>query len=78
MSCNILGLVVGAVATTFVLLASDVQPFVFSRKTLSTEEKWTAQDLATLARTKHLVAAVSRLTSAAYDSGAPAVLQVER
>ena len=77
MICNILALVVGAMVTTFVLLASDVQPLVFSPKKLSVEETWTSQDLATLASANKLAAAVPRLTSAAYDSGAPAVLQVE-
>ena len=59
------------------LLASDVHPLVFGNNTPFDEEKWTAKDLGMLARTDKLSAVVSRVTNAAYDSGAPAVLQIE-
>lgn len=75
MICNAMGLLIGLYVTTSVLLAPKIQSFVF-RKTLLPEEKWTAQDLGTLARTNQLATAVTRLTSAKIEFGAP-VLEVE-
>lgn len=68
--CNVMGLLIGLYVTTFILLSPNAQSFVF-RKTLLPEEKWTAQDLGTLARTNQLATAVTRLTSAEFESGAP-------
>lgn len=74
--CKVL-LSIGWFATAFVLLASDFQSLVFGSKTALVEDKWTTKDLATLARTNKVAAAVSHLTNSAYESGTPVVFQVE-
>lgn len=75
--CKVLVISVGWFATTFVLLSSDFQPLILGSKTSLVEDKWTTKDLATLARTKKMAAALSHLTNAAYESGTPVVFQVE-
>ena len=76
--CNILGLLMGLYVTVLMIVAPNSQPFSVRKSSalLVAGESWTAQDLAKLARTDKLAAAVNRLTSAARDSGA-AALEVE-
>ena len=74
--CNMVGILIVLSVTTFMLPAPNTQPFVFF-KTSSVEDKWTAQDLGTLARHKNMAAAVGHLlTGVARQPGAPVALQM--
>ena len=61
---------IGVFAATFRLLASDVNQLVRGKPAI-VEHVWTVDDLAKMARTSKLEAAVSRLTYAAYTLGTP-------
>ena len=75
--CNMLGLLMGLYVTMLMLVAPDAQPFAVSKTSaLVVGGRWSAQDLAKLARTDNLAAVVKRLTSAARNSGG-AALEVE-
>ena len=72
--CNMLGLLMGLYVTMLMLVAPDAQPFAVSKSsTLVVGGRWSAQDLAKLARTDDMATAVKRLTSAARKSGGAAL-----
>ena len=72
--CNILGLLMGLYVTMLMLVAPDAQPSAVSKSSaLVIGGRWSAQDLAKLARTDNLATAVKRLTSAARNSGGAAL-----
>ena len=72
--CNMLGLLMGLYVTMLMLVAPDAQPFAVSKTSaLVVGGRWSAQDLAKLARTDDMATAVKRLTSAARKSGGAAL-----
>ena len=74
--CTLMGVPIVLYVTTLMLSVPNAQPFVFFEASL-VEDKWTAQDLGTLARTKNMAAAVGHLLKdVAGRPGAPVVLQV--
>ena len=72
--CNLLGLLMGLYVTMLMLVAPNAQPFAVTKKSaLAVGGRWTAQELAKLARTDNLATAVKRLTSSARKSGGAAL-----
>ena len=68
---NMLKIVLGAVLAAGLLLASNTRS-LGDKKSIVQDKKWTAQDLSSMAKTSTMADAVSVLTSAVQETGAPA------
>ena len=66
-----LKIVLGAVLAAGLLLASNTRS-LGDKKSIVKDKKWTAQDLSSMAKTSTMADAVSVLTSAVQETGAPA------
>ena len=71
MISNMLKIVLGAVLAAGLLLASNTRS-LGDKKSIVQDKKWTAQDLSSMAKTSTIADAVSVLTSAVQETGAPA------
>ena len=71
MISNMLKIVLGAVLAAGLLLASNTRS-LGDKKSIVQDKKWTAQDLSSMAKTSTMADAVSVLTSAVQETGAPA------
>ena len=71
MISNMLKIVLGAVLAAGLLLASNTRS-LGDKKSIVKDKKWTAQDLSSMAKTSTMADAVSVLTSAVQETGAPA------
>ena len=70
MISNMLKIVLGAVLAAGLLLAPNARSL--DKKSIVEDKKWTAQDLSSMAKTSTMADAVSVLTSAVQETGAPA------
>ena len=68
---NMLKIVLGAVLAAGLLLAPNTRS-LGDKKSIVQDKKWTAQDLSSMAKTSTMADAVSVLTSAVQETGAPA------
>ena len=68
---NMLKIVLGAVLAAGLLLAPNARS-LGDNKSIVQDKKWTAQDLSSMAKTSTMADAVSVLTSAVQETGAPA------
>ena len=71
MISNMLKIVLGAVLAAGLLLASNTRS-LGDKKSIVQDKKWTAQDLSSMAKTSTMADAVSVMTSAVQETGAPA------
>ena len=71
MISNMLKIVLGAVLAAGLLLASNTRS-LGDKKSIVQDKKWTAQDLSSMAKTSTMADAVSVLTGAVQETGAPA------
>ena len=68
---NMLKIVLGAVLAAGLLLAPNARS-LGDNKSIVQDKKWTAQDLSSMAKTSTMADAVSVLTGAVQETGAPA------
>ena len=68
---NMLKIVLGAVLAAGLLLAPNARS-LGDKKSIVQDKKWTAQDLSSMAKTSTMADAVSVLTGAVQETGAPA------
>ena len=71
MISNMIKIVLGAVLVAGLLLAPNARS-LGGKKSIVQDKKWTAQDLSSMAKTSTMADAVSVMTSAVQETGAPA------